>query len=283
MSRAGAPGAARDPGDRWAGAYFALTFAISWLALWLAVAAGWSADSGPGLVTRAVGGIGPIVSAAVLVRTTLPPAERRSFWRRVVDVRRIRPPWLLAIAAAAAIPALGGVLFDLAAGGPGTGDGIDTALALPGVLAFALVAGAAEEPGWRGYALDRLQERHSALGASLLIGLFWMTWHLPLYFIDGTFQHDNGFGSWEFWLFSASLLPEAVLLTWVVNNTSGSILAAILLHAAVNALGEVIGFEGRAEAFRFVLTLALALAVIGAWKPATLARAPMRDLRPSVR
>ncbi len=45
-----------------------------------------------------------------------------------------------------------------------------------------------EEFGWRGYALDRLQNGSNALVASLILGAIWGVWHLPLHFMDGTVQ-----------------------------------------------------------------------------------------------
>ncbi|WP_256253107.1 CPBP family intramembrane glutamic endopeptidase [Paenibacillus sp. UNC496MF] len=45
-----------------------------------------------------------------------------------------------------------------------------------------------EEPGWRGYALPKLQEKYRILGASLILGVLWTMWHLPFFFIQGTFN-----------------------------------------------------------------------------------------------
>ena len=94
------------------------------------------------------------------------------------------------------------------------------------LIAFLLFFGPIpEELGWRGYALDRLQARWSAGVASLILGLVWASWHLPLFWIAGTYHQQLGVGSVRFWLYLASFLPQSVLITWVYNHTERSILS----------------------------------------------------------
>ena len=52
-----------------------------------------------------------------------------------------------------------------------------------------------EELGWRGYVLDRLQEKRSALVSSLILGVVWSLWHLPLFFVQGSYQAGLGVGT----------------------------------------------------------------------------------------
>jgi len=85
-----------------------------------------------------------------------------------------------------------------------------------------------EEIGWRGFALPRLQARHSALVASVVIGLVWAVWHLPKFLTAGSAQ------SYPFWLFVLDMVASATIYTWVFNSTGGSLLAVTLLHAASN-------------------------------------------------
>ena len=92
---------------------------------------------------------------------------------------------------------------------------------------FQLVANG-EEFGWRGYAFPKLQDRHSALVASLIVGVVWALWHVPKYLTAGD-PHDL-----PFWFFALNMLASAILYTWVFNRTAGSLLLVLLLHAAVN-------------------------------------------------
>jgi uncharacterized protein len=84
-----------------------------------------------------------------------------------------------------------------------------------------------EEIGWRGYALDRLQTKWDALTSSLIIGLVWSLWHLPLFFLVGTSQHEL---SIPFIGFAAGIMATSVLYSWLHNNTQSSIWTAVFFH-----------------------------------------------------
>lgn len=80
-----------------------------------------------------------------------------------------------------------------------------------------------EEPGFRGFALPRLLNGRSALKASLILGVLHAIWHLPL-FITGD----------ESPIIILVIMAGAVLNTWLFNNTNGSVLLAMILHASVD-------------------------------------------------
>ncbi len=91
----------------------------------------------------------------------------------MIDVRCISPRWYLVILGIAVVlNAFARLLPAAGAGGEGIG-------AVMPILLVAMLAGVAEEPGWRGYALDHLSSMTSALVASLVIGLVWALWHVP--------------------------------------------------------------------------------------------------------
>lgn len=102
------------------------------------------------------------------------------------------------------------------------------------IVMFLLGGGLDEEIGWRGYALDRLQTTYSALVASLLLGVIWIVWHLPVFFLQGTNQSFI-----PFWLFTLSVIPLGVMMTWVYNNTNKSIFAAAFFHTVGNLAHEL--------------------------------------------
>jgi membrane protease YdiL (CAAX protease family) len=102
---------------------------------------------------------------------------------------------------------------------------------LPLVAFGIIVPSIAEERGWRGFALPRLQQRHSPIVTSLVLGALHGLWHLPVLL-------TVNFGPLPLANYVPVLLTAVFatfIYTWVYNNTGGSILLAILLHAASNA------------------------------------------------
>ena len=91
-----------------------------------------------------------------------------------------------------------------------------------------------EEFGWRGYALPRLQSRFNALVSSIMLGFMWGLWHLPYLLISTEITHAYGILPE---VFTAILL--SILLTWLFNNTGGSILVSLIFHNMFNLSNDV--------------------------------------------
>lgn len=86
-----------------------------------------------------------------------------------------------------------------------------------------------EEIGWRGFALPGLLEKHNALAASLILGVIWGLWHLPLFWMAGDFHREI-----PFFPFLLQCTASAVIYSWLYVNTRGSLLIAHLFHAVSN-------------------------------------------------
>nr|WP_255604433.1 CPBP family intramembrane glutamic endopeptidase [Oscillochloris sp. ZM17-4] len=90
-----------------------------------------------------------------------------------------------------------------------------------------------EEVGWRGFALPRLQARHSPLVASLLLSVVWGLWHAPLH-LQGVYHGIFPDGLPGILLRIVTTVPTTVLFTWCFNRTKGNLWLVVLLHTAVN-------------------------------------------------
>jgi membrane protease YdiL (CAAX protease family) len=92
-----------------------------------------------------------------------------------------------------------------------------------------LFIGLGEEPGWRGFALEKLQNERSPANASILLACVWAFWHLPLMGTEFTLPVIPAF--------VISLFAATFIQTWIYNNTKHSVLLQMLFHAAVNTIG----------------------------------------------
>jgi membrane protease YdiL (CAAX protease family) len=116
-----------------------------------------------------------------------------------------------------------------------------------------------EEFGWRGLALPALETRLSPLWASLLLGLIWSVWHLPLFFISASAQHSLPFG-----LYVLLTLPLSILITWLYHGTGESLLLVMLFHAAVNTWSGPLLISPEAAGSATPLTLVVILTWLAA-------------------
>jgi uncharacterized protein len=232
--------------------FFVLTFTWSWAWWGTAAVTGARVTEPPGLLLYLLGVFGPLVGAVWVVRRR-ERIHRRGFLRRIYDPRGISARWWLALLAVAAGPAAIGAVGASVAGGGGTAPTVGVGV-VAALLAPALVAGLAEEPGWRGAVSDAWQARTRPVWAAAGIGALWSLWHLPLSFIEGSYYHELGAGSLRFWLTHLMLVQLGVLLLWLANGSGGSILLAVLAHAGFNV---AVGLAPSGLAFDVVTLLAL--------------------------
>ena len=107
---------------------------------------------------------------------------------------------------------------------------------LPGVLLGLLIPSIGEEPGWRGFALPRMQAAYGPVLATILLGTLHGVWHLPALFTPllGPFTVDG------FLVFVLTAAAGTFIYTWVFNNTRGSVWIAMVMHAASNAASQLV-------------------------------------------
>lgn len=193
--------------------YFALTYAISWPLWLLSRLAGGSV----GTVLLVIGAFGPPLAAAITIRFS--GDSLREWLRKIV---RWRVP-VGFYGYALGLPVL--IMAVMNAVLAALGQQPDVSVLVGRIPAYAqtllitaVIFGGQEEPGWRGFALPALEEQRSPLLATLILGLGWGVWHIPLY-------GPAGF---------VVPLVLAFFYTWLYNRTR-SVLLCILLHAGLTA------------------------------------------------
>ncbi|MDH7490641.1 MAG: type II CAAX endopeptidase family protein [Anaerolineae bacterium] len=261
-------------------AFFLIAYAFSWL-FWIpqALAAnGLAIPQGLAAFLSSplnVAAFGPLVAALILSFADGGWKAVGALLKRGVDFR-FRKVWLIPIVLVPLVIFAGGVLLSVAVGATPLDTSVlsNPPFAIIAIVAILLTGGPLQEEfGWRGYALPRLQGRFNALAASLILGILWWLWHLPLAFIPGRFM-ASGVGL--FLALAPEIILTSVLFTWVYNNTGGSVLAALLFHTFMNwSIWLVLpGMQVNLAIIGFtVLLLAVAVAVVVArWGAARLSR-----------
>jgi uncharacterized protein len=183
-----------------------------------------------GLSPSPIIAFGPFLAAILVLALTTGKGGVVTLLRRMVRWR-VRPVWyavalLLPVAISGGAALLNVVVLGASAPSPaelGAWSGLVPTFFL--LLLVPGTGGAWEEPGWRGYALPKLQGGHSALLASLILGVVWAFWHLPLMVIGQIHLSDPVF-----------IVAWTVVFTWVFNNTNGSVLIAMLMHNIHNVI-----------------------------------------------
>lgn len=138
-----------------------------------------------------------------------------------------------------------------------------------GFLIFFLIHnGIGEEIGWRGFALDVLQHRLGSLGGNFCLGVIWATWHLPLFFLKGSFQYGD-----SIIIYVYLLTCWSIIIGMLVNKSKGSILPAILFHEAANFIAFTIRYPGTYYVF-FIWGVAAGIAIV--FLPRPLFKLPWR-------
>ena len=98
-----------------------------------------------------------------------------------------------------------------------------------------IYGGLSEEPGWRGFALPRLQAKFSPLVSSLILGVIWSVWHAPARFwgIEWGIEATSLSDTLVEWVL---IVLVTVIFAWFYNRTKGSILVTALVHSAMNTV-----------------------------------------------
>ena len=201
--------------------FFALAYLLSWYPWFIALARGTHTGPNP---------LGPLLAALIVTALTEGRSGIKTLLARIIRVRAgiqwYAVVFLLPVAIcvlAAGIAVLFGAPIPRISQSSGISDILDR------FIFIFLFIGLGEEPGWRGFALEHLQETRSAIRSSLILAPLWAIWHLPLM--------GNEFPLHILPAFLIAIFPGTILQTWIYNRTNGSVFLQMLFHTTVNTVG----------------------------------------------
>jgi membrane protease YdiL (CAAX protease family) len=259
--------------------FLGLTLALSWFVFWgplalfkITAISFVSDDKGPwwAIALFITGGFVPTLLGIILTWKKEGLSGLRILGRRIIQFklgwRWYMFTFLIVIAGTA-----GQLIINRLLGN--TFDGNLFLAQLGNFLPLLILGPLSEEIGWRGYALPRLQTRWNALTSSLIVGGIWGLWHLPLFMMVGTSQHELGI---PFIGFLIGMSANSLFYTWLYNNTKHSLWSAILLHWLYTYAAQVVSSGvTRSPLYNWLECLPsviMAAIVVLIWKPQTLSR-----------
>lgn len=108
-------------------------------------------------------------------------------------------------------------------------------LSLPGNF----IIGGLEEAGWMYVLQPRLDKKYGYIFSSVLIGVIWIFWHIPLFFIPGTNHCD---GLIDFWMFNVQVMSFSFFRGAIYKIAGkGYVFVYVLFHAMFNAAFPLFG------------------------------------------
>ena len=228
--------------------FFLLTFAYSWL-LWLpSILSGWGVEIPFDVavytaVVVPIGAFAPLFAALTLIFQKGRWAGVKAFLRQAVDFRAKPLFYLLALLLPIVIhlcahylaPLMGFEVADTLF--PTDLPVSPIIMAIPYFFLMIFIGGGQEEFGWRGYAQQPLQDRFGVIPASLLIGVVWGLWHLPLWVMPG-----DGHSTYPFIAFLIMTTSISLAYAWLFNKSGKKLLIVIIFHAMNNTAAPLLPF-----------------------------------------
>jgi len=248
---------ANNPKNRNPWKFFLLTYAYSWV-IWIPSVLDEIGIELPFRVTGysalvvIIGAFAPLMAAITLVVREEGWKGIKEFLGQALDFR-IKPVYLIL---ALSLPLLIHVIAHYLA----LAVGLDVAktlfpteipfapivLAIPYFFLMLVIGGGQEEIGWRGYAQEPLQEKIGVIPASLVIGLIWGIWHLPLWFMTGDLH-----SAYSFLAFVMMTTSISIMYAWLYNSSDKKLVVVMFFHAMNNTAAPLLpflhGIEGKPE------------------------------------
>ena len=261
--------------------YFLLTFALSWTCF-ISVAVishGTQATTSGFIVLQQallfLGTITPSLVALWLTSQTGIPGQTQNLLGKI-GKWKMNIKWYLFAAGFMIVIKLFAALLNKIITGAWPAFGQEAWYIMLVAVIFSTWVQAGEEIGWRGFALPRMSERLGLPGSTLLLGVLWAFWHLPLFFVQGADKFGQSFP-----LFLIQVIGLSVALGWLYWRTQGSLLLTMLMHAAVNNTKDIVPSvtPGATNPFELSHSLVSWLTVILLWIFATYCLISMRSIR----
>ncbi len=126
-----------------------------------------------------------------------------------------------------------------------------------------IMAPVIEELAWHTYGTDALRNKFNLFTASILFGIFWAFWHVPLSFIKDYYQSNLVASGWIYSAnFMVSIIPYVLIMNWLYYKSNRNILVAMIFHIAAGYFNEIFATHPDSKIIQTGLLLVLAIVLI---------------------
>lgn len=223
--------------------FYITVFALTWGFWILAIL---FKDNNPLLFSFMVLGVMmPAITAVVTVMTSKNRMLKDDLKRKIIGFYRIKPMYIIIPVIAFGIVVACSIGTSVLFGGSpqqfAFTDGFSFSIGGTSALLTILIASVIEEVGWRGYGEDAVGYYHNWFKESLIFGCVWACWHIPLFWVPGTYHYGlKEMGAIYMINFLVSAIPVDFLQTWVYVKNNRSMLATVIFHLFLNIMQEKI-------------------------------------------
>ena len=245
--------------------FYAIVFATTW-AFWLfAILFNDGLTNALGMV---LGGMCPATVAIITVFTSKSDALKKDFKRKIFNFWKLKPLYIFAAVLIFSAIVAGSILLSTAFGESldqfsFTKDFSFTGVGVLSAFATIFLAAVLEEVGWRGYGEDSIAQYHSWFKESIIFGFVWALWHLPLFWIPGTYHYEiREMNILYMFNFLVSVVPMGFLTTWVYVKNGRSMLASIIFHLFINFMQEKIAMTQNTKCVETIVVVIAATIIV---------------------
>jgi membrane protease YdiL (CAAX protease family) len=190
--------------------------------------------------------LSPTFAAICILYFYYSSKERIAYWHRLIDYKRISSMWYFVIFSLPIFIRIIAAIFALFFSSTYFQFYFSPEMTFSYALLLLFFGPIPEEMGWRGIVLPKLMRKYGFNQATIFLGFMWAIWHLPLFFVEGTYQYQLVPGSSLFWNFMFGIYFTTFIYSMIYIKTNQSILAAILFHFMDNFSGEAFMITDRA-------------------------------------
>lgn len=246
--------------------YFALAFAITWINCFFLIMQSHQGDKS--IVNLLLAYLGPFIAALVMMYVFADKAFRADFRRRIFNPGLIDKRYLPFVILFMPLVMVISIIISTAFGQPieqlrfAEEFKVFEGEALLSTLILVLVP-VLEELGWRGYGVDSLAYKFNLFITSIIFGILWSLWHVPVFFIKGSYQmsllEQNPLFALNFFV---GIIPLAIIMNYIFYKNHRSIALIALFHITVNFASELFEANQISKCILTLVTIMVAAIII---------------------